>query len=28
VHVLLGMSFLGNLDIHREGQIMKIKKKW
>ncbi len=28
IHVLLGMSFLGNLDIHREGQIMKIKKKW
>jgi aspartyl protease family protein len=28
VHVLLGMSFLGSLDIHREGQIMKIKKKW
>jgi aspartyl protease family protein len=28
VHVLLGMSFLGNLDIHREGQIMKIMKKW
>ena len=28
VHVLLGMSFLGNLDIHREGQLMKIKKKW
>lgn len=28
VHVLLGMSFLGSLDIHREGQLMKIKKKW
>ena len=28
VHVLLGMSFLGNLDIHREGQLMKIKKTW
>jgi aspartyl protease family protein len=25
---LLGMSFLGNLEIHREGQLMKIKKKW
>ena len=28
VHVLLGMSFLGSLDIHREGQLMTIKKKW
>ena len=25
---LLGMTFLGNLEIHREGQLMKIKKKW
>lgn len=25
---LLGMTFLGNMEIHREGQLMKIKKKW
>lgn len=25
---LLGMTFLGNMEIHRQGQLMKIKKKW
>ena len=28
VQTLLGMSFLGQLDIHREGGIMRIKKKY
>ena len=27
-HILLGMSFLGNLEINREQQVMKIRKKW
>ena len=27
-HILLGMSFLGNLEIYREQQTMTLKKKW
>lgn len=26
--VLLGMTFLRNLELHRDGEILKIKKKW